>query len=105
MRDALEVNQIFDKISYLKGCSVIRMLASHLGIKTFLKGIALYLKKHAYANATTEDLWSALSEATGQDVNVRSNHRGTYGLGDANKQAEAHELLDREDRFPSGYRE
>jgi aminopeptidase N len=62
------VNQIFDKISYLKGCSMIRMLASNLGIKTFLKGIAIYLKKHAYGNAKTEALWSALSEASGVDV-------------------------------------
>lgn len=69
VRDALDVNQIFDKISYLKGCSIIRMLASHLGIKTFLKGIAIYLRKHAYENATTEDLWAALSEASGQDIN------------------------------------
>jgi len=69
VRDAMDVNQIFDKISYLKGCSIIRMLASHLGTKTFFKGIAIYLKKHAYGNATTEDLWSALSEASGLDVN------------------------------------
>ncbi|KAK4235569.1 peptidase family M1-domain-containing protein [Achaetomium macrosporum] len=68
VRDALDVNQIFDKISYLKGCSMIRMLASTLGIKTFLKGIAIYLKKHAYGNAKTEALWSALSEASGVDV-------------------------------------
>jgi aminopeptidase N len=68
VRDALDVNQIFDKISYLKGCSMIRMLASTLGIKTFLKGIAMYLQKHAYGNAKTEALWSALSEASGVDV-------------------------------------
>ncbi|KAB5582275.1 peptidase family M1-domain-containing protein [Coniochaeta sp. 2T2.1] len=68
VRDALDVNQIFDKISYLKGCSIIRMLASHLGIKTFLKGVAIYLKKHAYGNAKTEALWAGLSEASGQDV-------------------------------------
>lgn len=70
MRDALDVNQIFDKISYIKGCSIIRMLASHLGVKTFLKGIAIYLKKHAYGNAKTTDLWAALSEASGTDVNA-----------------------------------
>jgi aminopeptidase N len=70
VRDALDVNQVFDRISYLKGCSMIRMLASHLGIKTFLKGIAIYLKKHAYQNAKTEALWSALSEASGADVNA-----------------------------------
>ncbi|KAK4222805.1 putative aminopeptidase [Podospora fimiseda] len=70
VRDALDVNQIFDKISYLKGCSMIRMLASHLGIKTFLKGIAIYLKKHQYGNAKTEALWAALTEASGVDVNT-----------------------------------
>jgi aminopeptidase N len=69
VKDALEVNQIFDHISYLKGCSAIRMLASHLGEETFLKGVSNYLKKHAYGNAKTEALWSALSEASGKDVN------------------------------------
>lgn len=68
VRDALDVNQIFDKISYLKGCSMIRMLASNLGTKMFMKGIAIYLKKHAYGNAKTEALWDALSEASGVDV-------------------------------------
>ncbi|SMR47200.1 unnamed protein product [Zymoseptoria tritici ST99CH_3D1] len=68
VRNALEVDQIFDHISYLKGSSVIRMLAAHLGVKTFLQGVADYLKAHTYANATTSDLWSALTKASGQDV-------------------------------------
>ncbi|EAS30841.3 aminopeptidase 2 [Coccidioides immitis RS] len=68
VRNALEVDQIFDHISYMKGSSVIRMLSSHLGQETFLRGIAKYLKAHAYGNATTNDLWSALSEASGKDV-------------------------------------
>ncbi|RDL38483.1 Metalloproteases (Zincins), catalytic [Venustampulla echinocandica] len=69
VRDGLEVDQIFDAISYQKGSAVIRMLAAHLGRETFLKGVSNYLKSHAYGNATTNDLWSALSEASGQDVN------------------------------------
>ncbi|KAF7593156.1 hypothetical protein BBP40_011869 [Aspergillus hancockii] len=68
VRNALEVDQIFDHISYLKGSSVIRMLSDHLGRETFLRGVANYLKTHAYGNATTNDLWSALSEASNQDV-------------------------------------
>lgn len=48
VRDALEVDQIFDHISYLKGSAVIRMLSSHIGVETFLSGVAQYLKKHAY---------------------------------------------------------
>ncbi|TGO86933.1 hypothetical protein BPOR_0265g00040 [Botrytis porri] len=68
VKDALDVDQIFDHISYLKGSSVIRMLATHLGQKTFLKGVSDYLKAHAYGNATTQNLWSALSEASGLNV-------------------------------------
>ncbi|KAF2861216.1 aminopeptidase-like protein [Piedraia hortae CBS 480.64] len=68
VKNALEVDQIFDHISYLKGSSVIRMLASYLGVDVFLKGVAAYLAKHQYGNATTNDLWAALSKASGQDV-------------------------------------
>ena len=63
-----EINQIFDAISYSKGASVIRMLNSFLGQETFMNGVRLYLKKHAYSNATTLDLWSSLKEASGIDV-------------------------------------
>jgi aminopeptidase N len=49
VRNALEVDQIFDHISYLKGSSVIRMLSTHLGEKTFLQGVSEYLKTHAYS--------------------------------------------------------
>ena len=48
MKNALEIDQIFDHISYLKGSSVIRMLSGHLGQQVFLSGVADYLKAHAY---------------------------------------------------------
>ncbi len=70
VRDVLEVNQIFDLISYLKGCSMIRMLASNVGIKSFLAGVSIYLKKHAYGNAKTVALWNAIGEATGLDISA-----------------------------------
>ena len=68
VRDALEVDQVFDAISYRKGSSVIRMLSAHLGLETFLAGVSNYLEAHAYGNATTNDLWDALSKASGQDI-------------------------------------
>jgi aminopeptidase N len=37
VNDALEIDQIFDAISYMKGSSCIRMLSNHLGVETFLK--------------------------------------------------------------------
>jgi aminopeptidase N len=44
------------------------MLSAALGEKVFLQGVADYLKAHKYSNATTNDLWAALSKASGQDV-------------------------------------
>ncbi|KAG5368326.1 Aminopeptidase 2 [Yarrowia sp. E02] len=67
---AKDIDQIFDAISYLKGASTIRMLGNTLGVDTFLKGVAAYLKKHSYGNAHTADLWSAISEVSGRDVNT-----------------------------------
>ncbi|KUJ17086.1 uncharacterized protein LY89DRAFT_718765 [Mollisia scopiformis] len=65
---ASAINQIFDDISYNKGCAVIRMIASYLGTEKFIKGVRAYLKKHAYGNTKTIDLWDALSHASGEDV-------------------------------------
>ncbi|KAJ2723262.1 hypothetical protein GGI07_002764 [Coemansia sp. Benny D115] len=63
-----DISQIFDAISYSKGASAIRMLSSYIGLDNFFKGIRAYLQKHKYANASTEDLWNALSEASGVNV-------------------------------------
>lgn len=63
-----EISEIFDKVSYSKGASVIRMLAEYLGAKDFQKGLQHYLKKHSYANAVTKDLWIALEEISGKPV-------------------------------------
>ena len=73
VKSAEEVNQIFDAISYSKGSCVIRMISQILGEETFLKGIRLYLKRHAYGNTQTGDLWSALTEASGVDVSRIAN--------------------------------
>jgi puromycin-sensitive aminopeptidase len=63
-----EISEIFDAVSYSKGASVIRMLASYLGETDFRNGLRAYLKKHAYGNALTEDLWKALGRASGKPV-------------------------------------
>ncbi len=68
VKRADEVNQIFDAISYSKGSCVLRMISKYLGEEVFLKGIRRYIKKHAYGNTKTEDLWAALSDASGKPV-------------------------------------
>lgn len=68
VKRADEINQIFDAISYSKGSCVLRMISKYLGEETFMEGIRQYLKKHAYGNTQTSDLWSALSDASGKPV-------------------------------------
>ncbi len=62
------IPEIFDAISYGKGASLLRMVEGYLGEETFRRGIALYLKEHAYGNATSEDLWEALQRASEKPV-------------------------------------
>ncbi|PKB59194.1 MAG: hypothetical protein BZY83_03035, partial [SAR202 cluster bacterium Casp-Chloro-G2] len=68
VKNPAEVSQLFDAISYSKGASVIRMLENLLGAETFRKGLNRYLSGHMYANARTEDLWSALEKESGKPV-------------------------------------
>ncbi|KAG0173479.1 hypothetical protein DFQ28_007122 [Apophysomyces sp. BC1034] len=68
VNDPSEIHQIFDAISYYKGASVIRMLSSWLGVDTFMAGVRRYLHRHKFGNASTNDLWTALSEEAGVDV-------------------------------------
>ena len=60
--------QSADALAYDKGQSVLGMFERWLGPETFQKGVRLYLEKHAWGNATADDLWAALHEASGKDV-------------------------------------
>ncbi|KKK27016.1 aminopeptidase [Aspergillus rambellii] len=68
VKRADEINQIFDAISYSKGSSVLRMISKYLGEDVFLQGVRDYIKKHAYGNTQTGDLWAALANASGKPV-------------------------------------
>jgi aminopeptidase N len=63
-----EIRTIFDAISYQKGASVIHMLQHYLGAEGFRDGLRHYLKKHAYQNTHTIDLWQALEDVTKKPV-------------------------------------
>jgi len=63
-----EIGQLFDAISYSKGASLLRMIESFIGTEIFRKGISSYLMKNSFGNATTKDLWIALSEASGKPI-------------------------------------
>jgi puromycin-sensitive aminopeptidase len=75
-----EISEIFDTISYEKGASIIRMLASYLGKEVFRKGLHDYLQKHKYSNASTVDLWAALGKVSGRKVKgIMENWTGKPG--------------------------
>lgn len=63
-----EVDEIFDAISYSKGCALIRMLTDYISLQKLKEGLRIYLHFHKYNNAVTEDLWAAFSKVTGLNV-------------------------------------
>ena len=63
-----EIEATFDLIAYQKGASVLRMIERYVGEDDFRKGVNAYLAKHAYANATSEDFWSAIARASRKPV-------------------------------------
>ncbi|KAK6461119.1 arginine/alanine aminopeptidase [Scheffersomyces coipomensis] len=71
--DALDIDQVFDAISYLKGASTILMISNYLGKDLFLKGVALYLNTHKYDNATSHDLWNAIGQVSNKQIDQIMN--------------------------------
>lgn len=78
VNDPVEVDQIFDAISYDKGSSVIKMVENWLGAEVFREGLVHYFKTFKYSNTSTKDLWDSLSLSankhnSGQDPINSSN--------------------------------
>ncbi len=68
IKNAEEAGESFDAITYEKGGAVLRMIEGFLGEDRFRDGIRLYMRRHREANATADDLWGALGEASGQPI-------------------------------------
>ena len=68
VHDPEEIEELFDEISYGKGASILRMIEAYIGSENFKKGVAQYLQKFRYSNASGHDLWSSLQEASRTDV-------------------------------------
>ena len=58
----------FDSISYAKGNSVLRQLATWLGDEAFLAGLNQHLTRHRFGNATLADFLAALDDTSDRDV-------------------------------------
>ena len=63
-----QLGQAFDAITYSKGGAVIRMLENYVGEDAWREGVRAYMKKHAYGNTVSADLWSAVQSAAGKPI-------------------------------------
>ncbi len=64
-----EIGTLFDgAIVYAKGARLLRMLQHYIGHQAFQAGLKAYFAQHAYKNTEADDLWNALSKASGKDV-------------------------------------
>jgi puromycin-sensitive aminopeptidase len=69
-----DAEELFDLISYEKGCSLLYQLQQFIGPDNFRQGVARYIKKFAFGNTETHDLWDVIEEVcqgNGCDVPVR----------------------------------
>ena len=64
-----QISTLFDpSIVYAKGGRLMNMMRNYIGDDDFRKGLQQYFNKHAYGNTVGNDLWAALSTASGKDV-------------------------------------
>jgi aminopeptidase N len=68
-----QIRQIFDRVSYSKSASLIRMMNHFLGEETLKRGLTNYLKVHKFRNARQDDLWDQLTSQAHQDRSLPSN--------------------------------
>ena len=59
---------MFDVLTYQKGGALLRMLEQYLGPDRFREGVSDYLRRHAYGNTETNDLWDAIEATSGEPV-------------------------------------
>ncbi len=67
-RDTEDLMDLLNPNNYQKGSWVLHMLRANLGDKAFFRGIRNYYAAHKNSTASTEDLRTALEEASGKDL-------------------------------------
>ena len=63
-----EINELFDSISYEKSAAVLRMIEAYVSPDVFRRGVNAYLRKFQYSNATAEDFWGTIAQASGRPI-------------------------------------
>lgn len=84
MHSREDTKNVYNQIVYQKGAALLLMLEGWLGEEKVQAGLRAYLKKHEFANATTADLESSLSQAAGVDpspvMDAFLNHTGVPSI-------------------------
>jgi len=71
--DKGDIEAAFDGITYDKGAEVLSMFEVAIGPEKFRQGVSLYLKRYAWASATSSDFFHAIAEASGStDATMRA---------------------------------
>lgn len=60
--DLRAVVKSFDVITFGKGAALLRMLAPHVRMSTFLRGIRRFVLRYQYGCMTEADLWGAIDD-------------------------------------------
>lgn len=68
VKSPAEATELFDVITYEKGCAVLRMIESYLGENVFRQGIRSYVAAFKNSNAAGDDLWQALEAVSAEPV-------------------------------------
>src|SRR4029079_9977833 len=68
VRDVAQAAAGFDDITYWKGASVLKQLVAYVGEDAFVAGLRSYFAKHAWGNASLDDLVAELADACGRDL-------------------------------------
>lgn len=76
-----QASQAFDGITYGKGSAVINMLENYIGADAWRDGVRNYMKKHAYSNTATDDLWTEMEKVAPGKQFVQVAHDFTLQPG------------------------
>uniref|UniRef100_A0A6I8NKZ5 Aminopeptidase n=1 Tax=Ornithorhynchus anatinus TaxID=9258 RepID=A0A6I8NKZ5_ORNAN len=68
--ETIQLNALFDAISYSKGASLVRMLSSFLTERLFIKALNSYLKTFSFSNVQQDDLWNHFQMAVDEQNEV-----------------------------------
>ncbi|XP_029428704.1 leucyl-cystinyl aminopeptidase [Rhinatrema bivittatum] len=66
----VQIEEMFDSLSYVKGASILLMLKTFLWEEVFWHAIVDYLHSHPYGSTKSDDLWDSMNKITGEALNV-----------------------------------